>query len=82
MLRELATLLADLHQGLDAAARRAGVQLTQAEMTLPVDAALALRHGGCVLLADVARSHAGADWGEQACRLQLSWQQLPTEDLP
>lgn len=83
MLRDLATVLEDLHGGLQAAALRAGVQLTQAQMTLPVDTALALKDGGCILLADVARSHAGgAGWRQQPCRLVLAWQQLPTEMLP
>lgn len=82
MLRDLATVLADLQAGLQSAAQRAGVRVTQAEMTLPVDTALALKDGGCVLLADVARSYADADWREQPCRLTLVWRQQPTEDLP
>lgn len=82
MLRDLAAVLADLQGGLQSAAQRAGVRLTQAEMTLPVDTALALKGGGCVLLADVARSYADAGWREQPCRLTLAWQQVPTEDLP
>jgi len=82
MLRDLSTVLRDLHDGLQAAAQRAGVRVTQAEMTLPVDTALALRDGGCVLLADVARSYADADWREQPCRLTLVWQQVATEELP
>jgi len=82
MLRDLCAVLADLQGGLQAAAGRAGVRLTQAEMTLPVDTVLALKGGGCVLLADVARSYADAGWREQPCRLTLSWQQVPTEDLP
>jgi hypothetical protein len=82
MLRDLATVLMDLHMGLQGAADRAGVQVTQAEMTLPVDTALTLKDGGCVLLADVARSYADAGWHQQSCRLSLVWQQLPTEALP
>ena len=81
MLRDLSTVLRDLHEGLQAAAHRAGVRVTQAEMTVPVDTALALRDGGCVLLADVARSYADADWRERPCRLVLVWQQVATEDL-
>jgi hypothetical protein len=82
MLRDLASVLEDLHGGLQAAAQRAGVQLTNAEMALPVDTALALKDGGCLLLADVVRSYADADWREQPCRLTLVWQQMPTEALP
>lgn len=82
MLRDLATVLADLHNGLQAAAERAGVRVTQAEMTLPVDTALALKDGGCVLLADVARSYADADWRAEPCRLTLVWRETTTETLP
>jgi hypothetical protein len=82
MLRDLATVLMDLHMGLQSAADRAGMQLTQAEMTLPVDTALALKDGRCVLLADVARSYADAAWRQQSCRLALVWQLLPTGAMP
>lgn len=82
MLRDLAAVLTDLHAGLQVAAERAGVRVTQAEMTLPVDAALTLKDGGCVLLADVARSYADGNWREQPCRLSLVWQEMPTEALP
>ena len=82
MLRDLAAVLTDLHAGLQVAAERAGVRVTQAEMTLPVDTALTLKDGGCVLLADVARSHADNAWREQPCRLTLVWQETPTEALP
>jgi hypothetical protein len=82
MLRDLATVLVDLHGGLQAAAERAGVRVTQAEMTLPVDTALALKDGGCVLLADVARSHADAGWRAETCRLTLVWRETPKEELP
>lgn len=82
MLRDLATVLCDLHAGLQVAAERAGVRVTQAEMTLPVDTALALKDGGCVLQADVARSLADDSWREQPSRLTLVWQEMPTEVLP
>lgn len=82
MLRDLATVLADLHGGLQASAERAGVRITQAQMTLPVDTALALKNGGCALLADVARSYADAEWRGQPCRLTLVWQETPTQALP
>ena len=82
MLRDLATVLADLQGGLQGSAQRAGMRLTRADMTLPVDTALALKGGGCVLLADVVRSYADAGWREQPCRIELSWQLLPTEELP
>jgi hypothetical protein len=81
MLRDLATILIELHSGLQATAERAGVRVTHAEMTLPVDTALALKDGGCVLQADVARSYADADWREQPCRLTLVWNETPTEML-
>jgi hypothetical protein len=82
MLRDLATVLTELHGGLQAAAERAGVRVTHAQMVLPVDTALVLKDGGCVLQADVARSYADADWREQPCRLTLEWHEMPTEVLP
>lgn len=84
MLRDLATVLEDLHQGMQAAADRAGgrVRIARAEMTLPVDTALVLKGGGCVLLADVARNAADAAWLQSPSRLTLLWGEVPTEDLP
>ncbi|MBO9645334.1 MAG: hypothetical protein J7603_19665, partial [Pseudacidovorax sp.] len=81
MLRDLATVLADLQQGLQVAAQRAGMQLTHAEMTLPVDTALTLQGGSCVLRADVVRSYADADWREQPARLGLTWVPMAPEDI-
>jgi len=84
MLRDLSTVLEDLHRGMLAAADRAGpgVRINHAEMSLPVDAALVFKDGGCVLLADVARSHADASWRESPSRLTLVWAEMPTEALP
>lgn len=84
MRRDLATVLEDLHRGMQAAADRAGpgVRITQAEMTLPVDTTLVLKDGGCALLADVARNAADATWQESPSRLTLHWGEVPTEDLP
>jgi len=81
MLRDLAAVIADLHAGLHAAAARAGVRITHAETTLPIDAALSLQGGGCVLLADVKRSSADVDWLGQPCRMSLTWHETPTENL-
>jgi hypothetical protein len=83
MLRDLSTVLLDLHEGMQAAARRAGngVRIHQAEMTLPVDTALVLKGGGCALLADVARSHADAAWLTAASRLTLTWAEVPTSEV-
>ncbi len=84
MLRDLATVLEDLHQGVQALSERtgAGVRICHAEMTLPVDTALAFKGGTCALLADVARSHADAGWLEAPSRLTLVWAEMPTEALP
>lgn len=84
MLRDLATVLEDLHHGMQAAADRAGggVRIAKAEMTLPVDTALVLKDGGCALLADVARNAADAAWQRSPSRLTLVWGEVPTEDLP
>lgn len=84
MLRSLSTVLEDLHAGMQAAARQAGhgVRIAQAEMTLPMDCALVLANGGCMLLADVARNPADATWRESPSRLTLHWGEMPTEELP
>jgi hypothetical protein len=84
MLRDLSTVLEDLHHGMQAAADRAGgsVRIARAEMTLPVDTALVLKDGGCALLADVARNAADAAWLQSPSRLTLLWAEVPTEDLP
>jgi len=84
MLRDLATVLEDLHLGMRSAAAHAGpgVRIAQAQMTLPVDTALVLKDGGCALLADVTRNHAAASWMEAPSRLTLCWGEVPTEVLP
>jgi hypothetical protein len=82
MLRDLATMLADLQDGIHAAAQQAGVRLTEAEMTLPVDVALVLKDGGCALLADVPRNAAAAPWWQAQSRLTLRFCALPTEFMP
>ena len=84
MLRDLATVLIDLQAGMQGLARTSasGVRINQASMTLPVDTALRLEHGGCTLLADVTRSHADAAWDTTPSRLVLAWAEVPTEALP
>ena len=83
MLRDLSTVLEDLHAGVQAYAAQAGngVRIAQAEMTLPVDTALVLKDGGCVLRADVARNYADALWNPTPSRLTLVWAEMPTEAL-
>jgi hypothetical protein len=81
MLRDLATVIEDLHHGLQAAAQRAGMRLARAEMTLPVDTTLVLRDGSCVLLADVARHPADAQWQDASSRLSMRWAEFPTDAL-
>jgi hypothetical protein len=84
MLRDLSTMLEDLHSGMLAATRRmdSAVHIARAQMTLPVDAALVLKDGGCVLLADVPRNAADAPWQPLPSRLTLVWDEVPTETLP
>ena len=83
MLRDLSTVLEDLHGGVQSYAGKAanGVRITKAEMTLPVNAALVLKDGGCTLLADVTRNYADAWWYETPSRLTLVWAETPTEML-
>jgi hypothetical protein len=76
MLRELSHLLEELHDGMLAVQARAQagqVQLSQVEMTLPLEVRAVLRDGGCVLLADVPRSREVNDWMASPSRLRLSW---------
>lgn len=87
MLRDLSTVLEELHLGLQDLARgrgdgMPGVRLTRADMTLPVDTRVVLKDGGCALLADVARSHMDAAWLGSPSRLSLTWAEMPTEALP
>ena len=83
MLRDLCTVIEDLHQAMLVSVQRAGpgVRIAQAEMTLPVDAALVLQNEGCTLLADVARNHADAAWMSTPSRLSLVWGEFQTADL-
>ncbi len=73
MLRELAQLLDELHDGLVEVQTRGNVQLTRVEMTLPLDLRPALRGGGCVLLADVPRSREVNEWVAAPSKLRLGW---------
>lgn len=83
MLRDLATVLTELHSGmLGLADVPAGVRIQHAEMNLPVDAGLVFRDGQCILLADVCRNYADAAWHEHPTRLQLTWAEMPTTCLP
>ena len=84
MLRDLATVLDDLHQALQGHGRmaQAGVRLTRADLTLPMDFMTILRDGSCVLLADVSRARADAAWQEQASQLKLVWELAPLTDWP
>lgn len=84
MLRELATVLLELHDAMlpIASARAAGVRLSRVDMTIPMDVQPVLRDGGCVLLADVSRSHADAPWRDAPSRLQVSWLAQDTAGLP
>lgn len=76
MLRELATVLQELHDAMRpiAGASAAGVRLSRVEMSLPMDIQPVLRGGGCVVLADVSRSYADAPWRDAPSRLHLVWE--------
>jgi hypothetical protein len=83
MLRELSQVLQELHGGLVDTTRLAGIglRLSAVDLTLPMDVVPVLRDGGCVLLADVARTQAGAGWRDSPSRLRVHWQAQPlTED--
>jgi hypothetical protein len=71
--RELSQVLIELHEGLAAVEARAGMRLTRVEMTLPIELRPVFRQGGCVLLADFARSAELNAWATTPSRLVLGW---------
>ena len=73
MDRELSQLLSELHDGLLAIEGRAGMRLAQVDMTLPIELRPVLRNGGCVLLAEFARSNEINAWTPTPSRLVLGW---------
>ena len=79
MLRELHEVITELQDSLAtrASAARAGLRLSALEMDLPLDMVLLLRAGGCVLLADVPRNLADANWNDGPNRLRLTLATTP-----
>jgi hypothetical protein len=79
MLRELHEVITELQASVAplAAAARSGMRLSALELSLPLDMALLLRGGGCVLLADVPRNLADAGWNQEPNRLQLTLTATP-----
>lgn len=73
MLRELSQLLGELHDGMLSIEARDGVTLAQVDMTLPLELRPVFRDGGCVLLADVARSRDVNEWIASPSKLRLAW---------
>lgn len=73
MLRELHHLLNELHDGLNAIERHAGVRLSNVDMTLPLELRPLFRNGGCVLLADVPRQRAVDAWVASPSKLVIGW---------
>jgi hypothetical protein len=73
MLRELHELLTELQECIAplAKARQVGVRLSTVDLTLPLDMALVLRAGSCMLLADVPRNSEDAAWLESSSQLQV-----------
>ena len=85
MLRDLATVIEELHEALSGYGRSssAGIRLRDVSVTLPMDFRAVLRDGSCVLQADVSRAQADATWIEGASRLHLEWQWAsPAEIAP
>lgn len=76
MLRELSTVLQELHDGMLPMARAtaAGVRLSRVEMSIPMDIQPVLRDGGCAVLADVSRSYADAAWRDAPSKLHVLWE--------
>jgi hypothetical protein len=82
MLRELHEVVAELQDSVAplAAAAAAGMRLSAVELNLPLDMALRLRGGTCVLLADVPRNSADASWQDETSRLQLTLLATPSDE--
>jgi hypothetical protein len=83
MLRDLSTVIVELHEALAGHGRAAaaGMRLRDVEITLPMDFLAVLRDGGCVLLADVARAQADAAWMETASRARFTWQMASPDEI-
>lgn len=86
MLRELHELLIEMQGAVAplALAARAGVRLDAVALDLPLDMVPLLRGGGCVLLADVPRNTADANWQPglpTRLRLSLAAMPVPQEDV-
>ncbi len=79
MLRELHEVISELQASVAplATAAQAGVRLSALEMNLPLDMVPVLRGGGCVLLADVPRNTADANWHGAPTRLHLLLAAVP-----
>lgn len=73
MLRELSQVLAELHDGLAAVQTHGHVRLSRVEMTLPMELRPVFANGGCILLADLPRSHEVNEWLASPSKLRLSW---------
>jgi len=73
MLRELSTLLAELHDGLTNIEACNGVRLANVDMVLPLELRPIFRDGGCVLLADVPRNSGVDAWIASPSRLSIGW---------
>jgi hypothetical protein len=73
MLRELSTLLGELHDGLTGIEARDGVRLANVDMVLPLELRPIFRDGGCVLLADVPRNSGIDAWIATPSKLSIGW---------
>ena len=87
MLRELATVLDELHDAVGGVsaqrwAERVGLRVDTLELDLPMDIVPVFKDGGCALLADVTRNYADAEWRGDRSRLHIVWQAQVFEPAP
>jgi hypothetical protein len=78
MLRELATLLQDIHAGIVGTAcadprGSGGLLVREVTMSLPVDMVAIFKDGGCRLLTDVARTASDTEWYKHRSQLHVMW---------
>ena len=72
-MRDLATLLEGLHDGLVAMPVPDGLRVDEVSMTLPLELQVVLKDGGCRLLAGWPRTADAEGWDVSPSKLAFAW---------